>query len=67
MESEEVSNTEIFEKFTWKIENFSRLNVDEMHSSEPFILGGYPWRILLYPNGNDKEEYTTTYQFIWKL
>ncbi|XP_045794341.1 MATH domain and coiled-coil domain-containing protein At3g58370-like [Trifolium pratense] len=50
MESEEVSNTEIFEKFTWKIENFSRWNVDEIYS-EPFILGGYPWRIQLLPKG----------------
>ena len=36
------SITEIFEKFTWKIENFSRLNVDEIYS-EPFIFFGYPW------------------------
>ncbi|PNX59602.1 ubiquitin carboxyl-terminal hydrolase 12-like protein, partial [Trifolium pratense] len=54
MESE-VSNTEIFEKFTWKIENFSRLNVDKMYS-EPFILGGYPWKILLFPKGIKKVE-----------
>ncbi|XP_045795792.1 MATH domain and coiled-coil domain-containing protein At3g58270-like [Trifolium pratense] len=50
MESQ-VSSTKIFEKFTWKIENFSRLNVDKMYS-DPFILCGYPWRILLFPKGN---------------
>ncbi|GAU17572.1 hypothetical protein TSUD_341160 [Trifolium subterraneum] len=37
-------------KFTWKIENFSHLN-DEKIYSEPFILGGYPWKIVLYPMG----------------
>jgi hypothetical protein len=42
MEHQESSG-EIFEKFTWKIGNFSRLNnVDKIYS-EPFVLGGYPW------------------------
>jgi hypothetical protein len=36
------SITEIFEKFTWKIHNFSRLNADKMYS-EPFVINGYPW------------------------
>lgn len=49
MEGQETS-VEIFEKFTWKIENFSRLNVDKLYS-EPFVLSGYPWRILLFPKG----------------
>ncbi|PNX59594.1 ubiquitin carboxyl-terminal hydrolase family protein, partial [Trifolium pratense] len=40
MERQE-STTEIFEKFTWKIQNFSRLNAAKI-CSEPFILGGYP-------------------------
>jgi hypothetical protein len=33
------------EKFTWKIENFSRLNAEKI-CSEPFILGGYPWYVI---------------------
>jgi hypothetical protein len=43
MEYEELSS-EIFEKFTWKIENFSHLDVDKIYS-EPFILGGYPYMV----------------------
>ncbi|PNX91135.1 ubiquitin carboxyl-terminal hydrolase family protein, partial [Trifolium pratense] len=44
MEPQEAS-TEIFEKFTWKIENFSRLNAEKI-CSEPFILCGYPWYVI---------------------
>jgi len=41
MEHQEMKD-EIFKKFTWKIENFSRLNTDELYSN-PFVLGEYPW------------------------
>lgn len=41
MEHQET-RVEIFEKFTWKIDNFSHLNVENIRS-EPFVLGGYPW------------------------
>jgi hypothetical protein len=37
------SSVEKYEKFTWKIENFSRYNFGEEVYSEPFVLGGYPW------------------------
>ncbi|MCI90216.1 ubiquitin carboxyl-terminal hydrolase family protein, partial [Trifolium medium] len=37
----EQSSPEIFNKFTWKIENFFHLNADKLYS-EPFVLGGYP-------------------------
>ncbi|AES60195.1 putative ubiquitinyl hydrolase 1 [Medicago truncatula] len=50
MDGQETS-LEIFEKFTWKIENFSRLNVDKLYS-EPYVLSGYPWRIALFPKGS---------------
>lgn len=40
------SSADMFEKFTWKIENFSRLNKVEVYS-EPFVLGGYPWYDIL--------------------
>lgn len=40
------SRVDVFEKFTWKIENFSHLNNEKLYS-EPVILGGYPW----YLNG----------------
>jgi hypothetical protein len=39
------SITEIFEKFTWKIHNFSRLNAEKIYS-EPFVIGGYPWYFI---------------------
>jgi hypothetical protein len=42
MEHQE-SNGEIFEKITWKIANFSQLNIGFTIYSEPFVLGGYPW------------------------
>ncbi|KAK2418628.1 MATH domain and coiled-coil domain-containing protein [Trifolium repens] len=45
------STTKKFEKFTWKIENFSRLNAEKIYS-EPFILCGYPWKISLCRKGN---------------
>jgi hypothetical protein len=43
----EQSSVEKFEKFTWKIKNFSRLNTNEAVCSEPFVLGGYPWYDIL--------------------
>lgn len=36
------SSVEVFEKFTWKVENFSSLNAKKLYS-EPVILGGRPW------------------------
>ncbi|KAF8398026.1 hypothetical protein HHK36_016952 [Tetracentron sinense] len=39
-----------FSKFTWKIENFSRLNTQKLYS-EAFFCGGYKWRVLIYPKG----------------
>ncbi|XP_034224980.1 ubiquitin carboxyl-terminal hydrolase 12 isoform X5 [Prunus dulcis] len=39
-------------KFTWTIENFARLNTKK-HYSDMFIVGGYKWRILIFPKGNN--------------
>ncbi|KAF5750624.1 hypothetical protein HS088_TW03G00963 [Tripterygium wilfordii] len=39
-------------KFTWTIENFSRLNAKK-HYSDIFIVGGYKWRVLIFPKGNN--------------
>ncbi|KAE8680613.1 Ubiquitin carboxyl-terminal hydrolase 12 [Hibiscus syriacus] len=39
-------------KFTWTIDNFSRLNTKK-HYSDIFIVGGYKWRILIFPKGNN--------------
>ncbi|XP_052184997.1 ubiquitin C-terminal hydrolase 13-like isoform X1 [Diospyros lotus] len=39
-------------RFTWRIENFSRLNAKKLYS-EIFVVGGYKWRILIFPKGNN--------------
>ncbi|KAF5744940.1 hypothetical protein HS088_TW07G00521 [Tripterygium wilfordii] len=39
-------------RFTWRIENFSRLNTKK-HYSETLIVGGYKWRVLIFPKGNN--------------
>ncbi|KAJ8563428.1 hypothetical protein K7X08_031880 [Anisodus acutangulus] len=39
-------------RFTWRIENFSRLNVKKLYS-DVFAVGGYKWRILIFPKGNN--------------
>ncbi|XP_058740730.1 MATH domain and coiled-coil domain-containing protein At3g58250-like [Vicia villosa] len=56
----EQSRVEKFKKFTWKVENFSRLKTNEVRS-KPFILGGYPWRILLFPKGNNDAKHLSIY------
>jgi hypothetical protein len=40
---DQQSGVDMFEKFSWKIENFSRLTNSDKYYSEPFILCGYPW------------------------
>ncbi|KAL5060454.1 hypothetical protein RYX36_032058 [Vicia faba] len=59
MENQETS-VEIFEKSRWNIENFSQLNVKKI-SSEPFVVGGYPWRINLYPKGYNVDDSISIY------
>ncbi|GMP98435.1 hypothetical protein CsSME_00046321 [Camellia sinensis var. sinensis] len=39
-------------RFTWTIENFSRVNTKK-HYSEVFVVGGYKWRVLIFPKGNN--------------
>ncbi|KAG5053183.1 hypothetical protein JHK87_005381 [Glycine soja] len=39
-------------RFTWKIENFSRMNTKKLYS-EIFVVGGYKWRVLIFPKGNN--------------
>ncbi|KAE9619222.1 putative ubiquitinyl hydrolase 1 [Lupinus albus] len=38
-------------RFTWTIENFSRLT--RKVYSDDFYIGGYKWRILIFPKGNN--------------
>ncbi|XP_077239332.1 TNF receptor-associated factor homolog 1b-like [Tasmannia lanceolata] len=44
--------SELYVKFTWKIENFSKISKRE-HQSDAFEVGGYKWYILIYPQGCD--------------
>ncbi|KAL0426633.1 UNVERIFIED_CONTAM: Ubiquitin carboxyl-terminal hydrolase 12 [Sesamum latifolium] len=39
-------------RFTWTIENFSRLNMKKLYS-DVFVVGGYKWRVLIFPKGNN--------------
>ncbi|BFG20868.1 hypothetical protein CerSpe_071430 [Prunus speciosa] len=39
-------------RFTWTIESFSRLNTKKLYS-DIFLVGGYKWRILIFPKGNN--------------
>ncbi|KAF7818900.1 MATH domain and coiled-coil domain-containing protein [Senna tora] len=41
-------------KFSWKIEKFSTLSPKKLYSPI-FTVGGYPWRILVFPNGNNMD------------
>ncbi|XP_058183375.1 ubiquitin C-terminal hydrolase 12-like isoform X2 [Rhododendron vialii] len=41
-------------RFTWTIENFTRLNTKKLYS-EIFYVGGYKWRVLIFPKGNNVE------------
>jgi len=52
---------EIFEKFTWKIENFSRLNTNELYS-DSFVLGGYPWYEF-----ESLRNFGYIFSFLWKI
>ncbi|XP_022982818.1 ubiquitin carboxyl-terminal hydrolase 12-like [Cucurbita maxima] len=51
MESQQVEDPPPI-KFTWRIENFSRLTMKKYYS-DSFSVGGYKWRILLFPKGNN--------------
>ncbi|XP_020258146.1 MATH domain-containing protein At5g43560-like isoform X2 [Asparagus officinalis] len=44
--------SDLYGKFTWKIEHFSQINKRELRSNA-FEVGGYKWYILIYPQGCD--------------
>ncbi|KAI3856937.1 hypothetical protein MKX03_012345, partial [Papaver bracteatum] len=47
-------------KFTWKIENFSRLN-PKKHFSDVFTAGDCKWCVLMFPKGNNNVDYLSMY------
>nr|GMD59728.1 MATH domain-containing protein At5g43560-like isoform X1 [Ipomoea batatas] len=44
--------SELYGKYTWKIDKFSQINKRELRSNA-FEVGGYKWYILIYPQGCD--------------
>lgn len=44
--------SELYGKYTWKIEKFSQISKRELRSNA-FEVGGYKWYILIYPQGCD--------------
>ncbi|KAM0041880.1 putative ubiquitinyl hydrolase 1 [Helianthus debilis subsp. tardiflorus] len=38
-------------RFTWTIENFSKVTAKKLYS-DVFFIGGYNWRLLVFPKGN---------------
>ncbi|XP_062091684.1 uncharacterized protein LOC133797701 isoform X2 [Humulus lupulus] len=48
----QLGNGSPSEQFTWAIDNFSKLNVKGLYS-DVFHVGGYKWRILVFPRGNN--------------
>ncbi|KAG6502702.1 hypothetical protein ZIOFF_034988 [Zingiber officinale] len=51
LESQQVEDPPTF-KYRWTIENFSRLNAKKLYS-DIFYVGGYKWRVLIFPKGNN--------------
>ncbi|KAI3703285.1 hypothetical protein L1987_73241 [Smallanthus sonchifolius] len=48
----EKKPSELYGKYTWKIDKFSQINKRELRSNA-FEVGGYKWYILIYPQGCD--------------
>ncbi|KAF9592304.1 hypothetical protein IFM89_013530 [Coptis chinensis] len=42
-------------RFTWTIENFNRINTKK-HYSDVFVVGGFKWRVLIFPKGNNVDQ-----------
>ena len=51
-EEEGPRPSDLYGKFTWKIENFSEISKRELRSNV-FEVGNYKWYILVYPQGCD--------------
>ncbi|XP_009368548.2 ubiquitin C-terminal hydrolase 12-like isoform X1 [Pyrus x bretschneideri] len=39
-------------RFTWRVDNFTRMNTKKYYS-DVFVVGGYKWRVLIFPKGNN--------------
>ncbi|CAK9213983.1 unnamed protein product [Sphagnum troendelagicum] len=52
VENQPVVDDPLTGKFAWTIEGFSKINMRK-HYSESFTVGGFNWRVLLFPKGNN--------------
>ncbi|KAH8955666.1 hypothetical protein BDL97_08G152600 [Sphagnum fallax] len=52
VENQPVTEDPLTGKFSWTIEGFSKVNTRK-HYSEIFSVGGFKWRVLLFPKGNN--------------
>ncbi|BAT96494.1 hypothetical protein LR48_Vigan02g020400 [Vigna angularis] len=53
----ELSRSVDFEKFSWKIEDFSKQNIMKLRS-KPFKIRGCTWRILVHPLRSDVNHFS---------
>ncbi|WJX28511.1 ubiquitinyl hydrolase 1 [Trifolium repens] len=51
VDSQPVKDSSPF-RFTWKIDRFSQLKAKKLYS-DVFEVGGFKWRILIFPKGNN--------------
>ncbi|CAN0905529.1 Ubiquitin C-terminal hydrolase 12 [Linum grandiflorum] len=49
-------------KFTWRIENFSKLETLKLYS-DTFVAGSYKWRVLVFPKGNNVNDLSVYLDF----
>ncbi|CAK8537501.1 unnamed protein product [Lathyrus sativus] len=47
-------------RFTWRIHGFSWINTLKLYS-DVFEVGGYKWRILIFPKGNNVKNHLSMY------
>ncbi|XP_058770862.1 TNF receptor-associated factor homolog 1b-like [Vicia villosa] len=52
--------SELYGKYTWKIEKFSQITKRELRSNA-FEVGGYKWYVLLYPLGCDERNHLSLF------
>ncbi|KAK9912377.1 hypothetical protein M0R45_036244 [Rubus argutus] len=50
----------LFGIFIWKIDQFSNL-VAKTYYSDVFVIGGFKWRISIFPKGNNEKEHLSMY------
>ncbi|CAI7812546.1 unnamed protein product [Closterium sp. NIES-53] len=47
--------------FRWQIDNFSKVTERKIYSKPNFAVGGYNWRLLIFPRGNTQAEQLSVY------